>query len=50
MGEYMRNTPINVNGVRNNKDDKWIKLLLSFEKEKLDKYKNIPELVFQRSI
>ena len=28
----------------------WIKLLLSFEKEKLDKYKNKPEVVFQRSI
>ena len=27
MGEYMKNTPINVNGVRNNKDDKWIKTL-----------------------
>tara|TARA_B100001109_G_C18435399_1_gene277425 strand:- start:24 stop:371 length:348 start_codon:yes stop_codon:yes gene_type:complete len=28
----------------------WIKLLLSFEKEKLDNYKNKPEVVFQRSI
>tara|TARA_S200000501_G_C20854038_1_gene756985 strand:+ start:270 stop:1871 length:1602 start_codon:yes stop_codon:yes gene_type:complete len=28
----------------------WIKLLLSFEKEKLDKYKNVPQVVFQKSI
>ena len=27
MGEYMTNTPINVNGVINNKDDKCIKTL-----------------------
>ena len=28
----------------------WVKLLLSFEKEKLDKYKNKPEVIFQKSI
>ena len=27
MGKYIRNTPINVNGVRNNKENKWIKTL-----------------------
>ena len=28
----------------------WVKILLSFEKEKLDKYRNKPEVIFQKSI
>ncbi len=28
----------------------WVELLLSFEKEKLDKYKNKPQVIFQKSI
>ena len=28
----------------------WIKLLLSFEKDKIDKYKNKPEVIFQKTV
>ena len=29
---------------------KWVKILLSFEKEKLEKYKNISEVIFNKVI
>ena len=44
MGEYMRNTPINVNGVRNNNDNKWIKTLRKITEEAWLIYPNWTEV------